>query len=671
MKLGVSYYPEHWPEERWPEDIRMMKEANINVIRLADFAWSRMEPAEGKFDFDWLDRAISLIEEAGLKVILCTPTAAPPAWLIAKYPEILPADRRKYRLEFGTRMHRCLANPDMRRLSRNITEAMVRHYRDHPAVFAWQIDNELEGNLCYCPVCAQEFHSWLARKYGSLENLNQSWGTVFWSQEYTDWEQVPLPWEARCGFSHNPSLQLDYRRFASDTTFSFLKEQRDIIRKLAPHCIITHDFRGLQNDLDCNRIAPEIDVVSYNNYPYFGTDHDAGITHDFFLGLKQGEFWITEEEAGITGWEVMYHSPEPGLIRLWAWQAIAHGADLISFFRWRSCRFGTEQFWHGILDHNGRKNRRYQEVAGLGKEMRELKDEIEQSIPKRRIAIVNSFDQNWAFEIQPQVENGGFNWWPQVRRIYEGLKSLGAEVDIVPEETDWSGYQLLIFPSWYMVSPEFADRVEKFVASGGTVIFHPRSGVKDMNNVCHVEPLPGLLANILGIEIEEYEPLGTTVTNTIKLFEGKEFKNESWAEVIACQGADALAVHGERYYAGRPALTANRYGLGRAIYLGCLPENGFYPVFFREIFSELHIPYEPNLPDGVEIRTRKAADNTTLYFIYNLTGTTKFLKLNFKRDAKVLLGKELVPHDLKEEADVRKEDAVWQLPPYEIVIIKE
>lgn len=663
MKLGVAYYPEHWPEERWPEDIRLMKEANINVVRLADFAWSRLEPEEGKYNFEWLDRVIALFDQKGLKVILCTPTAAPPAWLIQKHPEILPADPRKYRLEFGTRMHRCLSNPDMRRYSRTITGEMVRHYRNNPAVIAWQLDNELEGNLCYCPICAGKFREWLAQKYGTLENLNRSWGTVFWSQEYTDWEQIPLPWESKCGRAHNPSLQLDYSRFASDTTLSFLKEQKEIIRKFAPDCIITHDFRSPQDDLDYAKAAAELDLVSYNNYPLFGREHDPGLTHDFHYGLKQKPFWIMEEQAGITGWEIMHRNPDPGQIRFWAWQAIAHGAALVNFFRWRSCRFGTEQFWHGILDHGGRVTRRYHEISRLGQELAELGEMVDNTRPSRKVAIVNSFEEDCSLKIQPQVPSDGFNCWSQIRKIYNAFEELGVETDIIPVDADWAPYRLLVFPSWYLASKELALRVEIFVSSGGRAVFLPRSGVKDMNNICQTDPLPGVLARVLGIEIEDYEPLSADMVNTIHLVWGGEFENNTWAEIVHSSGASIIGEHGKRYYAGSPALTCNRFGSGKAYYLGCLPEERFYPAFFGEILSELNMTTDSKLPAGVKVKTRIAKDYK-LYFIYNLSDTLKLLQPRFGKNIEILLGKEFIQKTGGLET-------VWQIPPYEIIIGRE
>lgn len=661
MKLGVAYYPEHWPEERWPEDLRLMKEANFSIIRLADFAWSKMEPSEGNFDFSWLDKVISMIEEAGLKVILCTPTAAPPAWLIQKYPEILPMDRRKYRMEFGTRMHRCLSNIDFRRHSRLITEAMARHYQHHPAVFAWQLDNESEGNLCYCPVCAQKFHQWLAQKYKTLENLNKSWGTVFWSQDYTSWEQIPLPWESKCGIVHNPSLQLDFQRFATATTVSFLIEQKDIIRNLGPHWIITHDFRGLQNDIDCSKVAPVIDVVSYNNYPFYDGEQNAALTHDFHYGQKQQPFWITEQQVGITGWETMFRNPEPGLVRLWVWQAVAHGADLISFFRWRSCRFGTEQFWHGILDHSGQSNRRYREIAKLGDELKRIDTNIAPTRPQKKVAIIQSFEQNWAFAIQPQINDEGFQCWPQVRRIFDGLYELGMAVDIIPEENDWSRYRVLIFPSWYLVDEAFAEKIERYVHSGGTVLFHPRSGVKDLNNVCHNIPLPGPLSKVLGVEIEDYEPLSATFTNTVK-FDGEEFSNNLWAEVIVLKGAKPVAVHGKRYYCGGPAVTVNHFGSGRAYYMGCLPETRFYPQLFRKILQDTDLIFKKSFPKGIEVSSR-VCDSYKLYFILNFTDELNCFQLDFGAKFEVLLGKEYIQR--------KGNETIFEIPSREIVLLKD
>lgn len=461
---------------------------------------------------------------------------------------------------------------------------------------------------------------------------------------------------------------MDYRRFAAETTTEFLREQAEIIRRLAPGQIVTHDFSGVRNDLDYEGMEKILDVVSFNNYPVgFSWERNDGLNHDFFFGLKRRNFWVMEQQSGPTGWEVMSGTPDPGLLRAWAWESIAHGADLVSFFRWRSCLFGTEQFWHGKLDHHGEPGRRYKEIAGFGQEVKRLAGIIERTVPRRRVAIVSSSEQNWAFDIQPQTVNDGLSWWRQVGILRNGLQSLGVEADIIPEDTDWGDYRLLLFPGWYLVTSEFVKKVEEYVRQGGAVVFNPRTGVKDINNNCLPRTLPGLLSPLLGIEIEEYDCLGGKVENSVRLTGGKEFSNNTWADIIKPVRAEVLGKHGKRFYAGWAAVTVNRYGKGNAYYLGCLPEEGFYPVFFRSVLKRLQIAFHPDLPPGIRVCTREG-EGYIIRFIMNLSGEKKRLFWDFSSGAEILLGVGSVPKSGGGTIPGEKE---LELPPNEVVIIKE
>ncbi|MFA6242025.1 MAG: beta-galactosidase, partial [Candidatus Hydrogenedentales bacterium] len=281
-----------------------MADAGITLVRLAEFSWSRMEPAEGQFEFGFIDTVLRLMEKAGIACVLGTPTAAPPAWLHAKYADIYPADKRGYRLGFGTRLQRCLNNPDMRRHARQVIDAMASHFGNDDAVIGWQTDNEFSANLCYCPVCHAAFHQWLQRKYATLDALNASWGTVFWSHEYSDWSQIPLPWEAKCGDVHNPSLQLDFRRFQSDATVSFQQEQIDLLRAKSPGRFITHNLMGPHGSMDYYELARQLDFITWDNYPstpWFVNENGADLAADVMRGIKQSNPWVMEQQNGIAG----------------------------------------------------------------------------------------------------------------------------------------------------------------------------------------------------------------------------------------------------------------------------------------------------------------------------------------------------------------------------------
>jgi len=621
MLLGVDYYPEHWEEERWPLDARLMEQAGITVVRLAEFAWSRLEPAEGAFRFDWLDRALAVLSARGIRAVLGTPTAAPPAWLVEKHRDILPLDDQRRPLEFGARLHRCLANPTFRRYSRAITAAMAEHYAAHPAVIGWQTDNELSGNRCYCEVCAARFREWLERKYGTLDALNRTWGTSFWSQEYTAWSQVPLPWRTTCGsMAHNPSLLLDYFRFASDTTVEFQREQVEILRTHCPKHFVTHNFMGLHDGVNYYDLAADLDFVSWDNYP----SGSGALAHDVMRGIQRKSFWVMEEKCGHTGWNQMSPIPRPGQVRAWAWEAVGHGADAVVFFRWRSCRWGTEQFWEGILNHDGQPGRRYAEIAQLGQELRQLGPDIDGTTPRNEAAILYSYDQIWALQVQPQVAGFSFRLW--LERYHEALQRLGVGVDVVGTHADLTGYKLVLCPPLYLLDDELAARLERYVAAGGHLVVSARTGVKDAFNVARAEPLPGPLAALLGIVVEEYDAVGGG-ENTIELWDGARFQVSTWCDVVREEGAERVAKYVRDFYAGRAAITRHAHGKGRAWYVGTLAEERGFRHLLRSVVEQAGVRSLADLPKGVTAGSRVDARGRLLV-LTNLSACEESVALN-------------------------------------------
>jgi len=620
MIVGVDYYPEHWEEERWPVDADLMAEAGITVVRMAEFAWSRLEPAEGRFEFAWLDRALDVLASRGIQAVLGTPTAAPPAWLVEKHRDILPVDELRQPREFGARLHRCLANPTFRRYSRAITAAMAAHYASHPTVIGWQTDNELTANRCYCDHCAQAFRAWLEQRYGSLDALNAAWGTVFWSQDYSAWSQVPLPWRTACGaMAHNPSLLLDYDRFASDTAVAFQREQIELLREHCPNHFVTHNYMGLHDSVDYYALAADLDFVSWDNYP----TASAALPHDVMRGILRKNFWVMEERCGHTGWNQMSPAPRPGQLRVWAWQAVAHGADAVVFFRWRSCRSGTEQFWQGILNHDGQPGRRYREIAALAEELKALAPELDGTTPRNPVAILYAYDQIWALQIQPNAP--GLSYRRFVEKYHNGFTRNGIGVDVVATDADLAGYRLVVCPPLTLLDEALAARIERYVADGGNVLLSARTGVKDERNIARAEPLPGPLARVAGAVVDEYDALGEG-TNAIELVTGARFKASTWCDILREDGAEVVARYVGDYYAGRTAITRHALGKGKAWYVGTLAEPRFYLHFLRAIADELGIPRVTGLPSGIEIAARHGNRGSVLV-VTNLTAAPHEVEL--------------------------------------------
>lgn len=616
MYYGADYYPEHWPEERWATDARLMGEAHFNVVRMAEFAWVHMEPSEGHFDFDWLHRAIDLLAAEGIQTVLGTPTGAPPAWFTQKYPDIIRLREDGHRCMFGLRQHGCINSPDFLRGSDRITRAMAEEFGKHDAVIAWQTDNEF-GLPCYCPICETEFQRWLEAKYSDLDSLNDAWGTTFWSQIYSDWSQIPIPKSAMG--PPNPGLGLDYKRFMSCSFDKFQASQIKILRELSPGRPITHNFMGfLVETLDYLQLARDLDFASWDNYPMYRRDSNPAryaINHDHTRGMKQRNFWVMEQQSGPTGWGTMSGQPRPGQLRLFAYQAVGRGADGIVYFRWRPSRFGIEQYWHGILDHDGSVNRRYDEVGKMGAELKSISQELEGSEPVAEVAILNDYDSRFAFQIQKS--NVDFEYADHARFYYDALHKLNVMVDVICPDVDFSKYKLVIAPALFVIKDEIAERLRDYVKNGGCLISTFRTGVKDEFSRIVDEPLPGRLQDVFGIKVAEYHSPWADEDNRFAAKDSAlpESTAKLWLDVLEPRGAEVIAHYSAGFAPGAPAMTRNSFGAGTAIYVGTTPSQKFMNAFIEGLSRDLGIAPGPATPPGVEITTRRKGDTKYLFIL--------------------------------------------------------
>jgi beta-galactosidase len=647
MKVGVDYYPEHWDRSLWEQDAQRMQEAGITIVRLAEFAWSRLEPTEGLFDFDWLDEAISVFERHGIDVVLGTPTATPPVWLTHCYPDVLPVDNKGHAHYPGVRLHRCYNSPSLRQYGERIIDRLTRRYGAHPAVIGWQTDNELAANDCHCEHCTRGFRSWLRAKYETLDNLNREWGTVVWSGEYSDWMQVRTP----LGGSPflNPSFLLDFRRFCSDSVADFNRFQAGIIRRNSPGKFVTHNLWGYPVTADYYDMFASMDFASVDYYPATDLLSDAkskmyhgALTLDLTRGVKRKNFWVMEQLSGTPGcWYPMSRTPFPGMIRAYAWQSVSRGADAVVQFRWRTARMGAEQFWHGLLDHHGVPGRRFEEFVQFSREVSQLAPLLEGTTLQHEAAMLFSHEQLNALHIQPQSDE--FDYLANFKRLHSALSRIGVGTDVINWRDDFASYKLVVAPMLYLIDDEISAKLRSYVERGGTLVLTTRSGVKNMNNVCLPDRLPNLLTDLAGAFVDEYDPVGKD-RQRVKfetfgtLAANGEFECSQWCDILSPVTAQTLGAYSSEYFAGRATVTKNAFGAGSVYYLGTILDDAANQALLGLIAADLDLDCLPNLPDGVETAVRSSA-TTRLRFILNLTKEPKHVPLDSRDRTSALSGK--------------------------------
>ena len=622
-QFGVDYYPEHWPKDRWPTDAKMMREMGIQVVRMAEFSWQKFEPSEGDFHFEDLDEAIDILANEGIDVILGTPTAAPPKWIIDRNPEIQPTDWRGQQRFFGSRHHDCQSNPVYREHIRRYVTAFAAHYAENPHVVGWQIDNELgnsHGDLCYCENCQRRFQLWLKDKYQTIDELNRAWGVAFWSQGYDDFDCIPAP-KITAAWGPNPSHELDWRRFTSDLICEFHQFQADILRAAAPDKWITHNLMGFTSKPSYYDLGKQLDFASHDQYPgghfharqnEYRADWHAGEL-DMIRAVKQASFWIMEQQSGVTGWDILGRAPKPGQIPLWAMQCVAHGADTIVFFRWRSCAMGTEQYWHGILPHNGKPARYHREISALMQKYSPLLAEIRGSVPKAEVAILRSYDQERAIDIQPHHPQ--HRYMQHLMTYYKALHRANVPVDFVGDHHDWSAYKVLIAPLQFLMTPAHAAKLRAYVEQGGHLVISWRSGVKDATNLCHTEGnVPCLVDDLFGVALEEYDCL-REVDGLVR-WDGVDYPCTQWCDVLDATTAEPVAAYAHEFYAGTPAITRNAWGKGTAWYVGTTMGEALADKFVEEICQAAEVAPLMATPHGVEA-VHRVKDGKTYLFLLN------------------------------------------------------
>jgi len=633
IRIGVCYYPEHWSEELWEDDFNRMKDLGFTYVRMGEFAWTIFEPEEGTFSFTLFDKAIDLAHNIGLKIIMGTPTATPPAWLTSKYPDVLNVNKDGVSFHHGERRHYNYNSKNYRRLSSIIVTELAKHYKDHPAIVGWQIDNEFncEMDVFYSEADHTAFRQWVKDKYATIDKLNQVWGTVFWNQTYTNWDQVYLPRKTNQN-SPNPHHVLDEKRFISDSVISYAKLQGDILRQYTSNQWISTN--GMFGHLDNHRLTEEVlDFFAYDSYPNFGR-----IMEDFSekplrdrkwswnLSLVRSispNFAIFEQQAGPGGWVTRMEqpSPKPGQLRLWTYQSIAHGADMVLYFRWRTATKGTEIYWHGINDYHNLPNRRLKEVELVSNEIKQLGERtvIAGSVFKAEAAIVTDYDNQWDGELDswygPYASKSKEAWFKAFQYNHVPVDTFNLTLDTTLE--DLRKYKVLIYPHPAIVAKQTADLLELYVSQGGKIVFGCRTGYKDKTGQTYMLPFPGYLADLTGITVEDFTRTAPFEPKpVVNLKNGKSFTAHEFNEVLQVnnEAAEIIGTFTNSYFDGKAALVKRNKGNGTSFYFGGVFDLELASFLIDELginkYNELF-----ELPESVELAIRRKDEKDYVFLL--------------------------------------------------------
>lgn len=632
LLVGAAWYPEQWTEARWDADLSLMEAAHIHLARIGEFAWSAMEPAEGKYDFGWLDRAIALAAKHHICIVLGTPTAAPPAWLTTKYPDTLRMDENGVRDEHGNRQQFSFASERYRRFAHEIAEKMAERYGNNPNVVGWQLDNEYAAPS-FDPEAKAQFHAWLKAKYGTIANLNDHWTTSYWSQTYDNFDEIPVREN-----EENPGLLLDWKHFVSDTWKSYSANQISAIR---PHAdkrqFITTNTMGWFDGFDAYIVHSNLDMAAWDDY--IGNEHydwlDNGARHDLTRGFKNKNFWVMETQPAFVNWNAVNSTLARGQVRDMAWQAIGHGSDAVEYWQWRSALNGQEQY-HGVLvGADGTPVPVYDEVKQIGEEFDKAGAALAGTTPQSWVALINDYDSRWAINFQRH--NRHFDPVAEMDAFYRPLYTQAQSVDVISVHAPLDSYKLVVAPGLNVLSKESADHLLDWVKEGGNLVLGPRSGMKDEYNSLHTERQPGPLVDALGGRVEQFYALEDKVSVSGELGEGTA---SLWAEQLSTKSPETQVLL--RYGASngwldhQPAVITRKVGKGSITYVGAWLDDELLSKLTASLLQKSGVQaIVPHAPDGVEVCLRKGNDHSVLILINH---NTHDAQVNLPREMRDLLG---------------------------------
>lgn len=621
IAYGGDYNPEQWPEETWEEDMRLLKLAHINTLTLNVFSWASLQPSEDEYRFEKLDKIMELAKSHDMNVCLATSTAAHPAWMAKKYSEILRTDFNGIKRKFGARHNSCPNSPVYQKYSVRLAEKLAERYQKYSNIIGWHISNEYGGE-CYCENCEKAFRVWLRERYGTLDELNRVWNTAFWGHTFYDWDEIVLPDHRTEHFTENKTvaqtISIDYRRFNTDSILRCFQLEYRAVKKYTPDIPVTTNLmEGTYKALDYRKWGKYMDFISWDNYP---SNSDSfrriALNHELMRGVGSGKpFVLMEQTPSSQNWQPVNSLKRPGVMRLWSYQAVAHGADAVLFFQLKRSIGSCEKYHGAVIDHVGNENTRvFREVTKLGAELEMLGEEILGSTQKAETALMFDWENWWAVEYSagPSVD---LKYTDEIMNYYTALHRHNIPVDLIGEEDELSGYKLVIAPVLYMTKPGVDARIREFVKNGGTFITTFFSGYVDENDLVIIGGYPGRLRDILGIWVEEIDALPENSSNSF-VYDGEAYSARMLCDIMHLEGAKSLAEYQEDFYAGLPVITCNSFGEGQAYYVGTRSEEGFYDKLIAGICEGQRIHPVAETPSAVEA-TERYRDKERYLFLLN------------------------------------------------------
>lgn len=622
---GGDYNPEQWPEEIWAEDMRLLKLAHIDVVTLNVFSWAMLQPDEETYDFSKLDKIMEMVKDNGMQVCLATSTAVHPAWMARKYPDVLRTEFSGLKRKFGFRHNSCPNSTTYRKYSVRLAGKLADRYKNYENIVAWHVSNEFGGE-CYCENCERAFREWLKKEYGSIENVNRAWNTAFWGHTFYDWDDIVLP-DMRTEhfgpeFSVFQGISLDYRRFNSDSLLECYKLERDEIKKHTPDIPVTTNLMGFYKPLDYHKWAKEMDFASWDNYPeYDATYSGIAMAHDLNRGLKSGKpFCLMEQTPSVSNWHTYNALKRPGVMRLWSYQAVAHGSDTVMFFQMRRTIGACEKYHGAVIDHAGHENTRvFREVADLGGELERIGGKVLGGRTKSDVAIIFDWDNWWSTSLSAGPTRL-LDYRKEVQDIYSVINKKNIAVDVIGIEEDFSKYKIVIAPVLYMTKYDVDRRLRDYVKNGGVFITTYFSGFTDEHDLVIQGGYPGRLRDILGIWVEEEDALPQEKENYFT-YNGVQYPARLLCDIIHNEGADTLCTYDTDFYAGSPVVTRNDFGGGKAYYLGTKSNEQFMSMFLQEIFNENSISPVADTESMVEATVRENENGRFLFLLNHADDT--------------------------------------------------